>query len=173
MIAQKEHTSVSFFDEQQDAITTWSFDSSEHHSTSQLSETSAQLRESVEDLRQQIVELQSTVVDLRNALAATSSARSPGASWTHYNLNFLHHALLGGNLAGTNWNILEWYHLILFFSVVLVLSLTLSAEYCGYIEPRDDIKIGYALCVLLFGGLILRASSSVQHACHRMRALRH
>jgi len=172
MIAPKNHTTVSFLNNE-DAITTWSFDSSNQNSTPSLSETSTQLRESVEDLRQQIATLQSTVVDLQNAIAATSSVRSPGASWTSTILNSFTKFIVGGTQTGTNWNILEWYHLILFTSVVLVLLSTLSAEYGGYIEPRDDIKIGYALGVLFIGGLLLRASSLYPYVKRHICALRH
>lgn len=173
MIAHKEHTSVSFF-ENEDNITTWSFELSDRNSTSLLSETSAHLQESVEDLRQQIATLQSTIVDLQNAVAATMPVRSHDATWTQQLQNsFLYKSLFGGNHAASHWNILEWYDLILLSSVVLVLLSTLCAEYGGYIEPRDDIKIGYAIGILFFGGLIVRASSLYKYTCQRVRAIRH
>lgn len=158
MIAPKDSISI-ILPFQNDTISTWSHESI-HDSTSQLSDSSEQLRESINDLREQIATLQSTIVELQNVVATTQPARSHGEPLTFHRLqNSLKSFFLDGNQAGTDWNIMGVADLLFLSSVIIVLVSILGATYGGYIEPRDDIKIGYAIIVLLIGGFILRVSS--------------
>lgn len=127
-----------------------------------LSETSSQLQESIGDLRGQIAELQSTIVDLQNAVKTISQnyerkeEQDLGRPSPRHRQNFLSFLFDGGDPSGTNWDILEWYPLILFLSVIVTLSTILVGQYFGHIEPRDDLKYGYAFGVLLIGGVLMR-----------------
>lgn len=175
MIAQKTNATCVILP-LDDAISTWSFDTN-HDSTSQLSETSASLQESVADLRQQIAILHSTIVDLQNAVAATtttaSTERSHGVAWPQQISLSFYHYIFGGNLATTNWNILQWYDLLLLISVIIVCTFVLGATGYGFIEPRDDIKITEALCILFIGGILSRASYLIKMVRRHYLAIQH
>lgn len=126
-----------------------------------LSETSSQLQESIGDLRGQIAQLQSTIVDLQNAVKTISlnsrmKEQDLGRPSPRHRQNFLSFLIDGGDPSGTNWDILEWYPLILFLSVIVTLSTILVGQHFGHIEPRDDLKYGYAFGVLLIGGVLMR-----------------
>jgi len=158
MIAPKEGNLILPY--YQRPVSTESLESSlTTNSASQVSESSVQLRESIEDLRGQITALQSTIVDLQNAVAQVSPGRSRDVTppvlkqVLFYTTKFL----LGGGTT-SNFEILEWYDLMLFSAVAIVLATVWCATFNGYIEPRDDINLGIATFgVLLIGGFLVRA----------------
>jgi len=176
MIAQrKEHCELSITNIN-DVITTNSLDlTSVYDSSSALSETSSQLQESVSDLRQQIDELRSTIVDLQNAVTATvnTQVQNHGAPWPFKNWTYLTTHFLQGGAVTTNWNILHQYDLLLMTTVIITLCAILAARYFEYIEPREDLKIWYAVGILFVGVVMVRATSLIKALKRRCQAVMH